>query len=109
MTAQFGLSVRFTLREGAAEAFDALVAETIKGIRAAEPGTLVYVSHLVDGEPRQRVFYELYRDRAAFDEHERQPHTRRFLAERAALVDHVEVDWLTALAGTGYGNGDGNP
>lgn len=108
MTAQFGLSVRFTLREGASEAFDALAARTIEGIRAAEPGTLVYVNHLVDGEPRQRVFYELYRDRAAFDEHERQPHTRRFLAEREALVDQVEVDWLTALAGTGYGNGDDN-
>jgi quinol monooxygenase YgiN len=44
MTGQFGLSVRFTLKEGAAAAFDALVAETLAGIRASEPGTLVYVS-----------------------------------------------------------------
>lgn len=101
MAGQFGLSVRFTLKAGAAEAFDALVAETLAGIRTSEPGTLIYVNHLVEGEPDQRIFYELYRDRAAFDEHERQPHTRRFLAGREALVDHVEVDWLTAVDGKG--------
>ena len=31
-----------------------------------EPGTLVYASRLVDGQPLQRIFYELYRDEAAF-------------------------------------------
>lgn len=106
MTGQFGLSVRFTLKEGAAEAFDALVAETLAGIRASEPGTLVYVNHLVEGQPDQRIFYELYRDRAAFDEHEQQPHTRKFLAGREALVDDVEVDWLTAVDGKGYAQGE---
>ena len=106
MAAQFGLSVRFTLKDGAAEAFDTLVSETIAGIRASEPGTLIYVNHLVEGEPNQRIFYELYRDRDAFDEHERQPHTRKFLAGRDALVDHVEVDWLTSIAGKGYEQGD---
>lgn len=102
MAAEFGLSVRFTLKDGAAEAFDTLVAEASEGIRNLEPGTLVYVSHLVEGAPNQRIFYELYRDRAAFDEHERQPHTRRFLAAREALLEHVEVDWLTAVVGKGY-------
>jgi quinol monooxygenase YgiN len=106
MAGQFGLSVRFTIKDGAAEAFDTLVAETIVGIRASEPGTLIYVNHLVEGEPNQRIFYELYRDREAFDEHERQPHTRKFLAGREALVDHVEVDWLTAVDGKGYAQGE---
>jgi hypothetical protein len=44
------------------------VAETASGIRHSEPGTLVYVPHRIDGEPRQRIFYGLYSDRA-----ERQP------------------------------------
>lgn len=105
MAGQFGLSVRFTLKAGAAEAFDALVSETLAGIRESEPGTLVYVNHTVEGEPDQRVFYELYRDREAFDEHERQPHTRKFLASREALVDRVEVDWLTTVDGKGYTQG----
>ena len=61
----FGLCVRFTCKdEASAEAYDRLVAETIEAIKTDEPGTLVYASHLVDGQPLQRIFYELYRDKA---------------------------------------------
>jgi quinol monooxygenase YgiN len=99
MSGRFGLYVRHTLKDGAAETFDRLVAATTEGVRRNEPGTLVYVSHVVEGQPNLRVFYELYRDREAFDEHERQEHTQHFLAEREALVDEIEVDWLTAPVG----------
>ncbi|MEO3935646.1 putative quinol monooxygenase [Dermatophilaceae bacterium Soc4.6] len=95
----YALVVRFTLEPGHETAFDALVAETLDGIRAHEPGTLVYASHRPDGEPGVRVFYELYRDRAAFDEHERQPHTRRFLAERGHHVAAIAVDVLQLVEG----------
>ncbi|MFJ9966408.1 putative quinol monooxygenase [Streptomyces avermitilis] len=97
--ANFGLFVRFTLREGMAEAFDALVKETEAGIQAHEPGTLVYACHTVEGAPNERVFFEIYADRAAFDEHERQPHTLRFLSERTRYVEKAEVDWLQTYAG----------
>ena len=61
----FGLCVRFTCKdEASAEAYDRLVAETVEAIKANEPGTLVYATHLVEGQPLQRIFYELYRDRA---------------------------------------------
>ena len=63
--------------EASAEAYDRLVAETIEAMKASEPGTLVYASHLVDGPPLQRIFYELYRDKEAFQAHDRTPHTRR--------------------------------
>jgi hypothetical protein len=44
----FGLCVRFTCKDQAsAEAYDRLVAETVEAIKANEPGTLVYASHLV--------------------------------------------------------------
>jgi quinol monooxygenase YgiN len=101
----FGLSVRFTCRDTAsAETFDDLVAETVPQISQHEPGTLVYAVHAVDGKPLERIFYELYRDRAAFDAHERQPHTRRFLAAREQFLASVEVDFLTLQAGKGtYG------
>ena len=102
MTSHYGLSVRFTLKDGAGEAFDQLVEETLTGIKASEPGTLVYVTHQVEGEPNQRIFYELYRDVDAFEAHEQQPHTRRFLAERAQYIASIEVDRLTLLAGKGY-------
>lgn len=91
----YGLAVRFDLKdEVSAAAFDALVERTGEGIRQLEPGTLAYVTHRVDGEPLARVFYELYRDRAAFEEHERQSHTVRFLAERGQYITAVRVEFL---------------
>nr|WP_202512630.1 antibiotic biosynthesis monooxygenase [Streptomyces sp. SID3343] len=96
------MNVRFTARdEAAVRAFDALVAETLIGIRELEPGTLIYVSHAVDGKPLQRIFYELYADRAAFDLHEQQPHVRRFLAAREQYIESVAVDFLESGDGKG--------
>lgn len=93
----FALVARFTVRPGHESDFDKLAARTVAGTRAHEPGTLVYAVHAVDGAPRERIFYELYRDKAAFGEHEAQPHTRQFLAEREALLESTRVDYL-ALA-----------
>ena len=101
----FGLCVRFTCKEQAsAEAYDRLVAETVEGIKAGEPGTLVYASHLVEGQPLQRIFYELYRDRRAFEAHEAAPHTRRYLDQRDQYLARTEVDWLTLQTGKGTGD-----
>jgi quinol monooxygenase YgiN len=98
----FGLFVRFTCKdEAAAEAYDKLVAETIEAIKTDEPGTLVYASHKVEGQPLQRIFYELYRDRAAFEAHEASPATRRYLEARGQYLASTEVDWLTLQTGKG--------
>jgi quinol monooxygenase YgiN len=98
----FGLCVRFTCKdEASAEAYDRLVADTIEAIKANEPGTLVYASHLVEGQPLQRIFYELYRDKAAFDAHEAAAHTCRYLDARDQFLASTEVDWLTLQAGKG--------
>jgi quinol monooxygenase YgiN len=100
MGAGFGLVVRFTLRDrDAATGFDDLCAETLEGIKAQEPGTLTYVTHIPVDEPLVRVFYELYADRAAFEAHEAQAHTKRFLAEREQYLAGVEVTFLDATAG----------
>jgi quinol monooxygenase YgiN len=97
----FGLVVRFTLKEGAAAGFDQLVQETVPQIDAKEPGTLVYAVHTVTDDPRVRCFYELYRDRAAFDAHEQQPHVKRFLAQREQYLETTEVDWLDLQTAAG--------
>ena len=98
----FGLVVRFTCTDQpSAEAFDQLVAATVSKIRTSEPGTLVYAVNRVEGEPLQRVFYELYRDRAAFETHEAQEHTKKFLDEREQYLSATEVDWLTLMTGKG--------
>lgn len=97
--APFALLVRFTVRPEAEAEFDNLVAQTTTVIREREPGTLVYACHRVNGKPLQRIFYELYRDRAAFDEHERQEHVRKFLTAREALLESTDVDFLALADG----------
>jgi quinol monooxygenase YgiN len=100
----FGLCVRFTCKdEASAEAYDRLVAETIEGIKASEPGTLVYATHKVEGRPLQRIFYELYKDEDAFEAHGKAPHTRRYLTERDQYLASTEVDRLTLQVGKGTG------
>jgi quinol monooxygenase YgiN len=91
--------VRFTVRPEPGAEFDDLIARTTAAIRDREPGTLVYACHRVEDAPRQRIFYELYRDRAAFDEHERQEHVQHFLSAREALLESTEVDFLTLADG----------
>ncbi|MGW1912306.1 putative quinol monooxygenase [Streptomyces sp. NPDC002076] len=98
----FGLFVRFTCKdEAAAAAFDELVARTGEQIRANEPGTAIYAVHRVAGQPLQRAFYELYRDKAAFDEHESKDYVRAFLSERDKYLSATEVDRLDFVSGKG--------
>jgi quinol monooxygenase YgiN len=93
----FGLVVRFLIKDGHEREFDQLVADTLTGIREREPETLVYASHAVDGAPGTRVFYELYRDRAAFEDHEAQDHVRHFLTAREEHVESFTVDFLELI------------
>jgi quinol monooxygenase YgiN len=98
----FALNVRFRcLDTESAAGFDQLVAQTVPEIRSREAGTLVYAVHTVEGKPLERIFYELYRDRAAFDEHEDQPHIKRFLAARDQYLASFDVDFLTLQTGKG--------
>lgn len=95
-----GLVVRFELVSGQEHAFDQLVAETLPLIERSEAKTLAYVVHRVESEPSVRLFYELYQDVAAFEEHERQPHVQRFLAERGLhLRQDPEVSVVEAAGG----------
>ncbi len=82
----YGRIVIFTLLEDRVADFDRLAEQTAEEVRTGEPDTLVYVIHLVPNAPMQRIFYEIYRDRDAFDSHESQPYMQRFAAERRSCV-----------------------
>ncbi len=82
----YGRILIFTLLDDRVADFDRLAEQTAEEIRTGEPDTLVYVIHLVPNAPLQRIFYEIYRDRAAFDSHEGQPYMQRFVAERRSYV-----------------------
>ena len=94
----FALVVRFELRPEAADAFDALVARTLEGIKE-EDGTRLYVTSRVVDAPLSRVFVEFYADEAAFAAHEEYSHTRRFLAERESMIESFRVEFLEPMDG----------
>jgi quinol monooxygenase YgiN len=85
-TRPYGRILIFTLLEDRVTDFDRLAEEAAEYVRTGEPDTLVYVIHLVPNAPLQRIFYEIYRDRPAFDSHESQPYMQRFVAERRTCV-----------------------
>jgi quinol monooxygenase YgiN len=82
----YGRILIFTLLEDRVADFDWLAEQAAEQVRTGEPGTLVYVIHLVPNAPLQRIFYEVYRDPAAFDSHESQPYMQRFVADRRSCV-----------------------
>ena len=86
MPRPYGRLSIYTLREDKTREFDRIAERAAEGVRTSEPDTLVYVIHVVPKAPQQRIIYEIYRDRAAFMSHERQPHIRQFSAERASCV-----------------------
>lgn len=78
--------VIFTVLDDKVTDFDRLAEQTAEQVRIGEPDTFVYVIHTVPGAPLQRIFYEIYRNRAAFDVHEDRSYTQRFASERRSYV-----------------------
>jgi quinol monooxygenase YgiN len=92
----FALVVRFDCRDQAAvNKFDELAAEVVQQITEREPGTLVYATHSVEGAPLARIFYEVYRDREAFETHEAADHVQRFHARKDPLLVGRRVEFLS--------------
>ena len=81
-----GLIAIYTLLEDRVADFDRIAEEAAEQVRAHEPDTLVYVIHTVPKAPMQRIFYEIYRDRAAYERHEQQPYIKRFVTARRPYV-----------------------
>ncbi|RAY15303.1 hypothetical protein DPM19_11390 [Actinomadura craniellae] len=86
-----GLITVYTLLDGREEAFDRLVAEAVRAARAGDPETLIFTCHEVVNAPTQRIVYQLFRDEAAFADHQRRPHMARFLAESRTHVIATNV------------------
>ncbi len=82
----FGQITIYTLLEDRVADFDELADRLVEQVMAAEPDTLAYILHAVPSAPMQRILYEVYRDRAAYEGHRHQPHNMRFEHDRAPLV-----------------------
>ena len=82
----FGQIAIYTLLEERVDDFDRLTKEVVRKVRGQEPDTLVYIVHAVPSAPMQRILYEVYRDRAAYEAHKRQPYAIAFEADRRPYV-----------------------
>jgi quinol monooxygenase YgiN len=82
----YGQIAIYTLLEHGAGGFDRLAEQVVEQVRAHEPDALVYVVHGVPSAPLQRILYEVYADRAAYDDHTRQSYVREFEVGRLPLV-----------------------
>ena len=82
----YGLIAIYTLLEDRVADFDRIADQAAEEVRTHEPDTLVYVIHTVPKAPMQRIFYEIYRDRAAYARHEQQAYIKRFVTARRPHV-----------------------
>jgi quinol monooxygenase YgiN len=85
-TRPYGRLSIFTLHDDRVAEFDRLAEQAADAVSMREPDTLVYVMHVVPKAPMQRIIYEIYRDHAAFESHQRQPHIMEFEEGRRSCV-----------------------
>ncbi|HUA42324.1 MAG TPA: antibiotic biosynthesis monooxygenase [Streptosporangiaceae bacterium] len=82
----FGQIAIYTVLEDRVDEFDQLTAQVVEQVRSREPDTLVFIVHAVPSAPMQRILYEVYRDREAYQWHIQQPYVRQFEADRRPYV-----------------------
>jgi quinol monooxygenase YgiN len=82
----YGQIAIYTLLESGAAEFDRLASAVLEQVRTMEPDTMVFVVHGVPSAPLQRILYQVYRDRAAYDDHQRKPYVTDFDARLRPLV-----------------------
>lgn len=86
--------------KGKGDALAALLAEQAGVVRQNEPGCVAYRPHRSNADPDLFLFYEQYRDQAAFDAHRTAPHlaSYRERRENEGLVEGgVEVEIYQSL------------
>lgn len=78
------LTVVATLRAapGKGDALAELLREQAAVVLREEPGCLVYRAHRSTTDPDLFLFYESYRDEAAFEAHRKAPHLADYRARR---------------------------
>lgn len=68
-----GVMAKLKVKEGQADAFEAVAAKLVAAVNADEPGNLMYRLYKAD-EPNTYVFMERYQDEAALEAHRKAPH-----------------------------------
>lgn len=84
---QYVITVDFRMKPGCEEQFMKEILENARLSLANEPGCLVFdVLRPLSGPSDRVLLYEIYRDRAAFEEHRKAGHFLKFDAVAGALT-----------------------
>ena len=91
---------RIRAAKGKGDALAALLKEQVGVVMKNEPGCIVYRPHRSKKDPDVFVFYEQYRDDAAFDVHRKSPYLAAYRErrEKEGLTDGpTEVEIFRSL------------
>lgn len=81
----FVVAIMLEAREGKAEQLAKLLAD-LAASSNAEPGMKVFLPYRSPDDPKRFFIYELYRDEAAWSEHQETAHFKNALPELLALA-----------------------
>ncbi len=101
MTNVLTVVAKFRAVKGKGDALAAIFKEQVKAVRNAEPGCLIYRLHRSTTDPDVFIFYEQYKDDAAFESHRQGSHLVPFRErrEKGGLVQGApEVEIYRSLA-----------
>lgn len=91
---------RFGLQEGKEEAAKEVLTAMIAGVEKTEPGVLAYIGHFTDTDPKEVVFFEVYKDAAALKAHGTTPHMNEMRAKfMQVFKPPLKLEKLTKVAG----------
>jgi quinol monooxygenase YgiN len=85
----------------AAPGYEAELAEQLTALlepTRKEPGCLAYKLHFDPQDPKKLMFYEIFANQAALDEHVASPHFKKFSDRRETGVDPVANVTVTKWA-----------
>lgn len=97
--ARFTILVRFRIADGHMATFMPLMIENAEASQREEPGCERFDVLQPADERDCILLYEIYRDRAAFDEHCASAHFKHFDAATKTLIVEKQVTVLDLLAG----------
>jgi len=86
--------------KGKGDALAALLKEQAAVVKKAEPGCLVYRPHRSRKDPDVFIFYEQYKDDAAFDTHRKAPYLAAYRKRRedeGLIEGATEVEFFRSL------------
>jgi len=81
-TGRLAFTVAWEVREGEADAAAAIIARFIPEARK-EPGLELLMVNRSTANPSQFLFYEVFKDAAAFEAHQQMPHFKTMIVDQA--------------------------